>query len=491
MKSTGFENILSQISKMSALKFEIWNKKGFVAGFKQNDSLRPEQVLPQMALRVYEAKSFVHDKKHKQFDLFGLPLFDNDTIESIFLAYCNKSKNTSLKNCLDSKDAEELMTQFAGLIQERWESQAESEMLITELDRNYETLHLYSNVATQIKTLNLSNQMISHLMEEIKNNIRVDMAFSFMQNRPNYSKVVFKQELSIEDKAKFAESLIQAVKAENISSDQGYYIINSSLDNPKFSSLHHDQFRFLGVKIQHEENFYGWLGIFSFNMEDIIEQSQLKLLTSIAEQIGVVISNTDLYHELEEFGVDIVKSLIVTIEAKDLYTRGHSERVHHVATMMGAEFGLNEERLNVLNWSALLHDVGKIGIPEAVLNKPARLTDKEYNTIKGHPEKGAEIIKPLEYLADSIPGVLHHHEQYNGTGYPSGLKGENIPLISRIIAVADTFDAITSDRAYRKGRSYSKGHEIINEVAGTQLDPEQVQVFNKIYDKIKTRLKSD
>jgi len=493
MKPTGFENILSGFSKISALKFEIWDEKGLVfcpdQGDPEKEASNPVQLsLSRMVTRIYKTQEFLYDEKENHVDLFGLPLFDNETIVGVLLAYASSPANAFRKRGPDVEDTKTLLTQIVDMIHERWEFQNESEMLVSELDRNYETLHLYSNVATQIKTLNLSNQMITRLMEEIRNNMRVDMAFSLMPDQPNYSKIVCKQELNIEDKTKFVDSLIKAIKSENKHLGPGYYIINNSLDSQTFSSIHQDRFRFLAVQIQHEIDVYGWLGIFSFNMDRIIERSQLKLLISIAEQIGVVISNTNLYHELEDFGIDIVKSLIATIEAKDLYTRGHSERVHYVAMLMARTFGMDKEKRNVLNWAALLHDVGKIGISETVLNKPGRLTDEEYTAIKKHPEKGAKIIKPLEYLAESIPGILHHHEHYNGKGYPSGLKGEKIPLNARIIAVADTFDAITSDRAYRKGRSYEKALEIINEVSGTQLDPEQVQIFNKIYHKLKTEL---
>ncbi|MBU0464016.1 MAG: HD domain-containing protein, partial [Proteobacteria bacterium] len=292
----------------------------------------------------------------------------------------------------------------------------------------------------------------------------------------------------IKDEKEFVASLIKAVEKSGKALEEGYFIVNNSADERLFSKIHKDPFRFLAVKIMHNEGFYGWLGIFSFNMDDIIKRSELRLLVSIAEQIGVVIANTDLYHNLEDFGINIVKSLIVTIEAKDVYTGGHSERVHHVSMLMAREAGISEEDRKVLNWSALLHDVGKIGIPEAILNKPARLSDKEYSIIKGHPLKGAEIISPLDYLSDSIPGVLHHHEAYDGTGYPSRIKGKEIPLFSRIISVADTFDAITSDRAYRKGASFEKGRKIINEVAGTQLDPDMVEVFNKVYKTARTWL---
>jgi putative nucleotidyltransferase with HDIG domain len=488
MKSTGFEKILSTFSKLSSLKFEIWNENGVVCAGNLDDPVGMRHFLPGMAERVYEHQAFFHEQKDPQVMLFGLPLFDEDTIEGVLLAYACNNGTSVLKNNFKPEDIQVLLTQIAGLIEERWEMQRESDTLITELDQSYESLHLYSNVATQIKTLNFSSQMILHLLNEIKDNIRMDMVFSIMPDRPDYSEIVCKKEVNIKDEQGFVASLIQAVEKSNKSLDEGYFIVNNSAEIPLFGQLHPDPFRFLAVKIMHNERFYGRLGIFSFEMDDIIKRSELRLLVSIAEQIGVVIANTDLYHDLEDFGINIVKSLIVTIEAKDVYTGGHSERVHHISMLMADEMGMSTANKKILNWSALLHDVGKIGIPEAILNKSARLDDKEYSIIKKHPLKGAEIISPLDYLAESIPGVLHHHEAYDGTGYPSCIKGDQIPLFSRIIAVADTFDAITSDRAYRKGASFAKGLKIINEVSGTQLDPAMVRVFNRVYRKIKTQL---
>ncbi len=485
MKSTGFEEILSGFSKISPLKFEIWNEKGVVGSCDLDDPYKVRQLLPGMAARVYEAEDFLHEENPDKADLFGLPLFNEDDIAGVLLAYFEETPTNPSKGIPNPEDAKALLTTIADLIEERWEMQNESDTLVTELDKSYESLHLYSNVATQIKTLNFSSQMILHLLNEIKDNIRMDMVFSHMPDRQNYSEIVCKEDLGIKDKPGFVASLIKTVEDSNKELDEGYFIVNNSTDIKMFERLSKNPFRFLAVKIMHNDMFFGWLGIFSFNMDDIIKRSELRLLVSIAEQIGVVIANTDLYHELEDFGINIVKSLIVTIEAKDVYTGGHSERVHHISMLMAEEMGINEDDLKILNWSALLHDVGKIGIPEAILNKPARLDDKEYKAIKGHPLKGAEIISPLDYLADSIPGVLHHHEAFDGTGYPSKIKGEQIPLFSRIISVADTFDAITSDRAYRKGATFEKGREIINEVSGTQLDPEMVDVFNRIYNEAK------
>ena len=494
MKTTGFETLLARFSKISAIQFEIWNEQGSILGpdllgSSQDDRSWVKDFLPGMAARVYEEKKFCHRKAKTHVQLFGLPLINDEIVEAALLAYACIPLNSEKKDGLVCEDVQAILIQLAELIEEKWDLQNESEMMIQELDKSYETLHLYSNVVPQIKTLNFSNQMIVQLIKEIRDNLAMDMAFSIIPDRPTFSEVVCRQEKPIKDKINFALSLIRGIETGHHSLNGGYFIVNNSCEIHPFSSLHPDPFRFLAVKIQHAGKFYGWLGILSFNMESIIERSQLRLLISIAEQCCVVIANTDLYQDLENFSINMVKSLIFTIEAKDFYTRGHSERVHYYSMLMAQEQGLIPEELKILNWSALLHDIGKIGIPEEILNKPGSLDDKEYDVIKTHPEKGVEILTPLSPLSHALPGILHHHERYDGKGYPHRLSGDDIPLFSRIISVADTFDAITSDRAYRKGQPHEKGLKIINKVAGTQLDPEQVRMFNTIYPTANLSLK--
>jgi HD-GYP domain-containing protein (c-di-GMP phosphodiesterase class II) len=142
---------------------------------------------------------------------------------------------------------------------------------------------------------------------------------------------------------------------------------------------------------------------------------------------------------------------------------------------------MSSEELEALKWASLLHDIGKIGIPENVLNKPAKLTADEYELIKKHPMKGKTILEPIRHLSPSLTAVAHHHERYNGTGYPKGLKGEQIPLAARIIAVADTFDAITSSRSYRKPISPREAMLVLDQVSGTQLDARLVNIFKTVY----------
>jgi len=226
---------------------------------------------------------------------------------------------------------------------------------------------------------------------------------------------------------------------------------------------------------------FGWLGMVSFNMKEIFRQSELNLLSSMAEQITVVIANSDLYQEMERFVINVVKSLVHAIEAKDYYTRGHSERVNRHCMMLADHLDMGKEERSALHWASILHDVGKIGIPEIILNKPEGLDDEEYGLIKSHSQKGFDILKPIEQISDSLPGILHHHERYDGKGYPKGLKGQDIPFIARIISVADTFDALTSNRAYRPGISTKVAFEKMEQVSGRQLDSDLWSLFRKVY----------
>lgn len=183
-----------------------------------------------------------------------------------------------------------------------------------------------------------------------------------------------------------------------------------------------------------------------------------------------------------------VKSLIAAVDAKDPYTRGHSERVHIAATLLGDAVGLDPGARADLYWGSLLHDVGKIGAPDHILKKPGKLTAEEYRVMQEHPARGDEMLVPLAWLAGARRGVRHHHERVDGAGYPDGLAGESIPLIARLIAVADTFDAVTSRRAYRGERGLERALDVLEEAAGTQLDPALVRLFVRHAGRIEAAL---
>jgi putative two-component system response regulator len=192
---------------------------------------------------------------------------------------------------------------------------------------------------------------------------------------------------------------------------------------------------------------------------------------------------TEQAGQLEDMFIDALLSLANAIEARDGYTRGHVERVTRYAVAIGTELGLSPEQLRNLWVGALLHDVGKIGIPDTILQKPGALTAEEYEVIKRHPGIGAAIMERSAFLRPALPGVLHHQERWDGTGYPLGLAGEDIALAGRILSVADTFDAIVTTRPYRRKRSAREAVDELCRHAGTQFDPAVVEALIRAMEK--------
>lgn len=187
-----------------------------------------------------------------------------------------------------------------------------------------------------------------------------------------------------------------------------------------------------------------------------------------------------LYIDMRDNYLNTVEALVQALEAKDTYTSGHSARVGKLAVAIAEGLEMNEDKIESLKYAAVLHDVGKIGVSENILNKEGKLLDSEWEIIRSHPVMGQTIIKSIKFLFDIGQVVRHHHERIDGNGYPDGIKGIEIPLESRIIAVADTYDAITSDRSYRKGSTHDEAIAELKRVADTQLDPEIVEIFCKV-----------
>ncbi|NQT18945.1 MAG: HD-GYP domain-containing protein, partial [Planctomycetes bacterium] len=199
------------------------------------------------------------------------------------------------------------------------------------------------------------------------------------------------------------------------------------------------------------------------------KSGEAMLASAVARRSGTAIRNAKLYQELNELFLSTIKTLVRIIEGKDAYTRGHSERVSAFSMLLAELLDLPLADKEALSWSSLLHDIGKIKIPEEILKKPGRLTDEEFAIIQQHPVFGAEMLVPIGQLSHCLPDIRHHHERIDGKGYPDGLTGDAMPLRAKIIAVADTFDALTSDRCYRPRFGIDKALQIVEEVAGTQL----------------------
>ena len=224
----------------------------------------------------------------------------------------------------------------------------------------------------------------------------------------------------------------------------------------------------------------GVIGVVNLNRKEDANpftEDNSRLLFTMANDAASAIENATLYQNLHESYLSIIRALVSALELKDSYTRGHSESVTRYAVALAERLKLSPQEIESIEVAAVLHDIGKIGVQESILSKPGKLNDEEWGEMKQHPEFSYKILKEVNFPWDVKPIIYAHHERYDGKGYPAGLKGEKIPLGAKILAVADTFAAMTSDRAYRKGLSKEVAIEELKRVAGTQLDPELVKVF--------------
>ncbi|MFH1416384.1 MAG: HD domain-containing phosphohydrolase [Elusimicrobiota bacterium] len=246
------------------------------------------------------------------------------------------------------------------------------------------------------------------------------------------------------------------------------------------SKIRYSSKSFVAVPLKIKNKVIGVLNVNSKRKGQQFSRRDIKLLDILADQAAVAIENIQLYRDMKGMYVGTIKTLAKAIDAKDPYTQGHSERVTEYAVKIAKEMNLSEKLVRNIEFAALIHDIGKIGIKDDVLTKPARLSETEYELIKKHPVIGEQIIAPIEFLTNIAPLVLYHHEHYDGTGYLEGLKGEEIPLGARILNVADSFEAMISERPYSKSMTEEEAVEELNDKSGLQFDPQVVKAFLKV-----------
>ncbi|MGQ9682469.1 MAG: HD domain-containing phosphohydrolase [Anaerolineae bacterium] len=243
----------------------------------------------------------------------------------------------------------------------------------------------------------------------------------------------------------------------------------------------------LAVQLAAKPSIAGTLKLARQRHQPPFAQTEAILLQVVADQLGIALSSIvasrsleRTMHDLREAGVQMVTALVRAVEVRDHYTAGHSMRVAHFAVMLANALSLPPGEVESIRIAALLHDVGKVGVSDLILNKPGPLTDEERSLVEQHPTIGCQIISGIPALAPCLPLVRHHQERYDGLGYPDRLAGEQIPLGARILAVADSFEAITADRAYRRGRTPAEALEILVSGAGHHWDPALVELWRQV-----------
>jgi putative nucleotidyltransferase with HDIG domain len=207
------------------------------------------------------------------------------------------------------------------------------------------------------------------------------------------------------------------------------------------------------------------------------DQDAMKIF---AGQAALAFENARLRQDLEDTYMETILTLARAVDARDAYTAQHSQKLAEWAVVTAQKLGLSDNEVQTIRWAALLHDIGKIGIPDSILRKPGPLTDEEWMVMKRHPELGAQIVAPLRRLEKITPLIRHHQEKYDGSGYPAGLKGEQIPLGARILTVVDAYGAMTDDRVYRRARTQSEAVAELKRCAGQHFDRHIVDVFNQV-----------
>ncbi len=261
---------------------------------------------------------------------------------------------------------------------------------------------------------------------------------------------------------------------EDVERDERFRLKN----NPKYETK-----SLLSVPVFIKDKVIGVLNVNNKKDGGVFTQDELELLVTLAGQTGVALENSKLYKELQKSYFETIRALVNAIEAKDKYTKGHSEKVTQVALLIAEKLGLSDREKNILKHAAVLHDIGKIGIDLHILQKKGKLTPEERAIIEEHPLIGEHILEPIEFLKEVREIIHQHHERVDGKGYPNGIKGDNLSLLSKILTIADAYEAMSSDRPYRKAKSKAEIIEELRAHKGTQFDPMLVDLLVEMIER--------
>lgn len=344
--------------------------------------------------------------------------------------------------------------------------------LSTHLARVYEELHLIYRVGMEMTVFKPSETHFAELCEELTAGTVVRNVAVVLEPPPGAGTqptVICSGPLTAtsSDLAK----LYQQVRDLPRNADPAF-VLNAPQADEAFNWTSGWLEQLIFCELSRKDRRFG--GILAINHEhhDDFASYEIQLLNAIAERSSAFVESVHLYDDLERLFIGMLHALVSSIDAKDPYTCGHSQRVAWLSRHLASLADVPAERCDRVYLSGLLHDIGKIGISESVLRKTGKLTDEEFKEIQQHPAIGARILQGVPNVEDLIPGILHHHERVDGTGYPNSLKIEEISLLGRLVGLADSFDAMTTDRTYRKARPITTATDEIQRCAGTQFDPE-------------------
>ncbi|WP_428388141.1 HD domain-containing phosphohydrolase [Mucisphaera sp.] len=350
-----------------------------------------------------------------------------------------------------------------------------------ELAGTYEELSLIDRIASHVEHAESAEPVLDEAIGDLAEVARLRLvALALADDQPRLT--------SLRGKIYFPPDAVNKIKAIRAAAKpllrqavhHKHAWLMNLCENPETHELASLGTHAVAIPIRHRGTTIGVLfGVERFDHQPL-DTTDLARFESLAASLSIVIHNTILFAEMSAMFLGTLRALSASIDAKDNYTHGHSNRVALLTRQLADHLRTEPRQAERLYLSALVHDLGKIGVPESILTKQGRLTDTEYEAIKKHPQIGARILADIESMTDLLPGVLSHHERWAGGGYPQGLSGNAIPFQGRVIALADSFDAMRSKRSYRNAMTHQQALNQISENAGTQFDPQLADAFLKL-----------
>jgi putative nucleotidyltransferase with HDIG domain len=481
------------ISSQSSGQFEwLHDGKKYLASYR-NIFFKPKFLGPQWTIITSESKSSVYSPLEyfkKTFPLaillsFWVVLLLSFTQIRRSLVPLEKLKAGArriAKGDFDTEVAISTRDEFAEL--------AETFNIMTQqLGRQFKTLTTIAEIDRAILSSFDSNQIANTILDRIRDVFPCQgVGVTLLDPADSTKARTFLVDPFSSEEKKWEESILISKEVQELCSHQETLAVECEGPAPSYlAPMAQNGIRSFQVfPIFLQGNLAGIISL-CYEKKPVFSQVDVSQARQLSDRVGVALANARLIEELSDFNWGTLKALARAIDAKSPWTAGHSERVTTLALEIGYEMDLSETEAGILRRGGLLHDIGKLGIPNKILDKTAPLTEEEMGIMQKHPELGARILEPIAAYTDIMLIVLQHHENYDGTGYPSGLAGEKISLYSRIFAVADRFEALTSDRPYRKAIPLAEAIRIIQKTSGSAFDPQVVEAFLKARKRKKGR----
>lgn len=364
--------------------------------------------------------------------------------------------------------------------------QKQNQLLEKKVKERTQQLTLLYKIGIELSSSLKLEKVLQNIVEKVTSLLNLEICSILLWNNE-------KEELSIKCAQGLSDDIIRTTRIKKNDAISGWVFekntplfITDIEDDPRFKKRSQEKYytrSLISVPLSRENNVIGIININNKKTKKPFSKDDFNLLKEIAIEATIAIENATLYKKLQDTHLRTITALTAAIDAKDHYTRHHSEQVTKYAIAIATKMQLASSEIETIKQAGQLHDIGKIGIPDYILTKPGKLNAQEWREVKLHPIRGEEILEPLNYLKKVIKIIKQHHEHYNGAGYPAGKKGTDIELGARIMTIADAFDAMTSERPYRKKLSVVSAIEELERNKGTQFDPEIVDVFISVLKK--------